>query len=293
MIERKFVAERLKEFQIQEFVTSSLNNVGHSHTKVQRTPLGEKIIIFASRPGLVVGRKGENIKKLTTAMKKKFKLENPQIEISEVEKMYLDAQIVAEVIASTLERFGPQKFKGVGHKMMSDIMNSGALGVEIIISGKIPGARAKRWRFYQGYLKKCGDVALGVSTAYTCAHLKSGSIGIMVKIMPPDLELPDKISFIEDKPVEEGEEKATKEEEGKKEEKIEEKKAPKKKRKPRKKAVKKEKKDDAKEESKAEPAEEKPAAAKEEPKLESKIPNSRNEVSRKAEDKSEEAKEEK
>ncbi|MBI4147792.1 KH domain-containing protein, partial [Candidatus Woesearchaeota archaeon] len=65
MIERKFVAENLKEYQIQEFISASLKNVGHSHTKLQRTPLGEKIIIFASRPGLVVGRKGENIKKLT------------------------------------------------------------------------------------------------------------------------------------------------------------------------------------------------------------------------------------
>ena len=137
MIERKFVAEQLKEFQIQEFVTNSLKNVGHSHTKLQRTPLGEKIIIFASRPGLVVGRKGENIKKLTSTLKKKFKLENPQIEISEVEAMFLDAQIVAEIIASTLERFGPQKFKGVGHKMMSDVMNAGALGVEIIISAQL------------------------------------------------------------------------------------------------------------------------------------------------------------
>lgn len=195
MIERKFVAEQLKEFQIQEFVTNTLNNVGHSHTKVQRTPLGEKIVIYASRPGLVVGRKGENIKKLTATLKKKFKLENPQIEISEVEKMFLDAQIVAEVIASTLERFGPQRFKGVGHKMMSDIMNAGALGVEILISGKIPGSRAKTWRFYQGYLKKCGDIALGVSSACTSAKLKSGNVGIKVKIMPPDLILPDKIDL--------------------------------------------------------------------------------------------------
>ena len=244
MIERKFVAERLKEFQIQEFVTTSLRNVGHSHTKVQRTPLGEKIIIFASRPGLVVGRKGENIKKLTITLKKKFKLENPQIEISEVEAMFLDAQIVSEIIASTLERFGPQKFKGVGHKMMSDIMGAGALGVEIIISGKIPGARAKRWRFYQGYLKKCGDVALGVKSAYSCAQLKSGSIGIQVKIMPPDLELPDKVTFIEEKEAEEepkegkAEEKEKPEEKAEKKKEEKEKKPAKKKRKPRKKSVK-------------------------------------------------------
>lgn len=221
MIERKFVAEKLKEYQIQEFISNSLKNVGHSHTKVQRTPLGEKIIVYASRPGLVVGRKGENIKKLTTTLKKKFGLEDPQIEISEVESIFLDAQIVAEIIASTLERFGPQRFKGVGHKMMSDVMNSGALGVEILITGKIPGARAKRWRFYQGYLKKCGDVALGVKTAHTYAQLKSGTVGIQVKIMPPDLVLPDKIKLEKEEPEEEKEESEKKKpaEESKEEEK--------------------------------------------------------------------------
>jgi small subunit ribosomal protein S3 len=195
MIERKFVEEKMKEFQIQEFIASTLSNAGHSHTKLVRTPLGEKIVIFASRPGIVVGKKGENIKKLTITLKKKFKLENPQIEISEIENPNLDAQIVAERIASTLERFGIQKFKGVGHKTMSDVINSGALGIEIKISGKVPSSRAKSWRFYQGYLKKSGDISLEVRKAYTSAKLKSGIVGIQVSIMPPDIDLPDRITI--------------------------------------------------------------------------------------------------
>ena len=199
MIERKFIAENLKEFHIQEHVTKVLRGVGQSHTKLQKTPLGEKITIFASKPGLVVGRSGENIRKLTKDLKKKFKLENPQIEINEVEKIYLDANIVAESISSSLERFGSSKFKGVGHKTMENVMNAGALGVEILISGKIPGSRAKNWRFYQGYLKKCGDVAItGILTSYKTANLKTGVIGIQVRIMPPDIEMVDKIEFIKD-----------------------------------------------------------------------------------------------
>ena len=67
MIERQFVNQNLKEFQIQEYISQTLGKVGHSHTKLQKTPLGEKIIVYASRPGLVVGRKGTNIKKLTTS----------------------------------------------------------------------------------------------------------------------------------------------------------------------------------------------------------------------------------
>lgn len=199
MIERKFIAQKKKEFQIQEFIAQNLKRVGHSHTRLQRTPLGEKIIIHASRPGLIVGRKGQNIKKLTKTLKKKFDLENPQIEISEIEDVNLDAQIVAERIANTLERFGTTKFKGVGHKVMTDVIDSGALGIEILISGKIPSARAKSWRFYSGYLKKCGDIALGVRRAYTSAQLKTGIVGIKVSIMPSDLKLPDDIKLLKEK----------------------------------------------------------------------------------------------
>ncbi len=201
MIERKFVAQKMKEFQIEEYISESLENVGHSHTKMVKTPLGEKIIIFSSRPGLIVGRKGQNIKQLTRNLKKRFDLENPQIEISEVENPSLDAHIVAEKIVDALEKFGSEKFKAIGHKIMAEVMRSGGLGIEIIISGKVPSARAKSWRFYSGYLKKCGDVALGVRKANLQAQLKTGIIGVKVSIMPPDIVLPDDIKLVEDKIV--------------------------------------------------------------------------------------------
>ncbi len=203
MIERKFVNQNIKEFEIKEYIKNNLSRVGLSDVKLQRTPLGEKIIIKTSRPGLVVGRSGSNITKLTKDLKKVFKLENPQIEIEEVLSIGLDANIISEMIANSLERFGLARFKGIGHKALADIMHAGALGVEILISGKVPSSRAKTWRFYQGYLKKCGDIAVSqVSIAYTFAKLKSGIVGIKVSIMTPDIELPDKMSIIkESEPV--------------------------------------------------------------------------------------------
>jgi len=197
VIERKFVAQKIREFEINEYLSQSLDNVGLSHTKMVKTPLGEKIIVYTSRPGLIVGRKGQNIKLLTKNLKKRFSSWNPQIEISEIENPNLVAKIVAERIVDSLERFGLQKFKAIGHKVMSDVMNSGALGIEIIISGKVPSDRAKSWRFYQGYLKKCGELAIvGVRKANLQAQLKTGIIGVKVSIMPPDLKLPDDISII-------------------------------------------------------------------------------------------------
>jgi small subunit ribosomal protein S3 len=198
MIEREFVEQKMKEYRIQEYISDNLKNVGHSHTKLQRTPLGEKIIVFTSRPGLIVGRKGQNINKLTASLKKKFGLENPQIEISEVEDINLDAQIVAERIASSLERFGSRRFKAVMHKVMEDTMNAGALGIEIVIAGKVPSARAKSWRVFNGYLKKCGDIAkTGVRRAQAQAKLKSGVIGIKVSITPADIKLPDDVKVMD------------------------------------------------------------------------------------------------
>ena len=199
MIERKFVAERIKEFQVQSFVRDSLKNAGVSHTKMQRTPLGEKIVITAARPGLVVGRGGENIRQMTKVLKRRFNLENPQIEINEVQNINLDAKIMAEKITSSLERFGSSKFKGIAHKVMTDVMNAGAAGIELRISGKIPSARAKCWRFFTGHLKKCGDIALtGVDTAFSTAKLKSGIIGVRVKIMRRDTRLPDDVRLLDE-----------------------------------------------------------------------------------------------
>lgn len=194
MIERKFIKETIKEFEVQEFIKKTFEKVGLSDVKLQRTPLGEKIVIYTSRPGLVVGKKGENIKKITPILKKKFEFENPQIEIAEVQNPMLDAKVVAEQIASGLERYGIKKFKAIGHKTIQDVLKAGALGIEIIMSGKVPSQRAKSWRFYSGYLKKCGDIADSkVSKSINTAQLKSGIIGIQVRIMPADTGLLDKI----------------------------------------------------------------------------------------------------
>ena len=194
MIERQIIKSNMKELKIQEYVTGVLKNLGQSHIKLQRTPLGEKIVIFASRPGLIVGRKGQNIKKLTQDLKDNFSLENPQIEIEEVTDFALDANIIAEMIVNSLERYGTQRFKGVGHRAIEDVMRAGALGVEILISGRIPSTRARTWRFYQGYLKKCGDVAVtGVNKSIQSATLKSGAVGVKVSILPPTTKLPDKV----------------------------------------------------------------------------------------------------
>lgn len=195
MIERKFIAQKIKELQVKDYLASQMSRMGYSHIEIKRTPLGEKIIIYTARPGLVVGKRGENIKKLTEVLKKQFGMENPQIEISEIDNMYLDVSSVADSIVYTFEKFGTKRFKFIGYDTLQKIMHAGALGAEIVISGRgVPGSRAKSWRFLAGYLKKSGDISANyVICKKTVAKLKTGAVGIKVKIMPPDIRLPDKI----------------------------------------------------------------------------------------------------
>ncbi|MDD5651685.1 MAG: KH domain-containing protein, partial [Candidatus Nanoarchaeia archaeon] len=134
MIERTIIAQKMKEKQIEEYIFSYLNKASYSHTELQRTPLGEKIIIYTSRPGMVVGRRGSNIQDLTLLLKKKFNMENPQIEVAEIGNPSLNANSVAKRIVSSFEKFGPKRFKSIGYKVLEDIINAGALGAEIVIS---------------------------------------------------------------------------------------------------------------------------------------------------------------
>jgi ribosomal protein S3 len=151
-------------------------------------------------------------------LKQVFKLENPQIEIEEIIRIGLDPSIIAEMIANSLEKFGIARFKGIGHKAMADVMNAGALGVEILIGGKVPSTRAKTWRFYQGYLKKCGDIAVSqIKIAYASAQLKSGTLGIKVSIMTPDTVLPDRMHILGDEKGDVGRLEEVKDEKAKKE----------------------------------------------------------------------------
>ncbi|MDD5253595.1 MAG: 30S ribosomal protein S3 [Candidatus Nanoarchaeia archaeon] len=203
MIERKFIARKVKVQEVENFVIQQLANSGNNRVEIKRTPLGEKIIIYTSRPGLIVGRKGENVKKLTQILKTKYQMENPQIEIGEIKIPYLDPNTVLDDMVSSLEKFGPKRFKFLGYETLKRIIGAGAIGAEIVIGGVgIPGARAKSWRFFSGYLKKSGDVSDSqVLKAQGRANLKRGCIGIKLSILPPDLKLPDKIKMIDLKEI--------------------------------------------------------------------------------------------
>ena len=198
MDERKTVKFKKDEFAIKEYIKKSVGKGKLSKVKIEYTPVGEKIIISTHKPGLLIGKGGEKIAELTNNLKKQFKLENPHIEIDEITQPEFDAQIISDELALSLERFGPLKFKIAAYKALEKIMRAGALGAEIRLSGKLPGARARTWRFAQGYLKKTGDSAKVVDRAQSRAETKPGTVGIKTAILSPYAKLTDKINIDEE-----------------------------------------------------------------------------------------------
>lgn len=152
MIEKEFIAESLKRAEIDEFLEKELERAGYGGMDIQLTPLGTMITIYAERPGLVIGRGGRTVRRLTNILRKRFGLDNPQIEVKEVEVPELNPKIMAHRIASMLER--GMHFRRVAYGTLRRIMAAGAQGAEITISGKIRGARATSVKFTEGHIKK-------------------------------------------------------------------------------------------------------------------------------------------
>jgi small subunit ribosomal protein S3 len=279
-VERVFIKKGLKWAELEEFLERELERAGYGGMELRRTPTGTRVTLYVERPGLVIGRKGRSIQQLTDELGQKFGIDKPQIEVLEIDVPELSAPIVAKRVAFSLSR--GRYFRRVGYGTLRRIMQAGARGAEIVVSGKLRGEHARFERFYDGYLKKAGEPALKlVSTGYAIAKLKAGVLGVKVRIMPPDVKLPDEIGFVkkekaeeiageaevaEEKPLEE----KPKEKKGKPEKKPEEKKPQKKEEKPEEKPGKpKEEKGPEekleKEKPEGKPAEERPPKKKEKP----------------------------
>lgn len=198
MEEKKTIQFKKEEFSAREYLKKTIGKGKVSRVRIEYTPVGEKVIISTHKPGLIIGRGGEKINELTKTLKDNFDLQNPHVEIDEIKKPEFDAQLIADEIALGMERFGPMKFKVLAYKSLERIMKAGALGAEIRLSGKLPSARARSWRFSQGYLKKTGESADVVDRAQARAETRPGTVGIKVAILPPDVRLKDKISLNEE-----------------------------------------------------------------------------------------------
>ena len=193
---KHFVTEAVKKTEIDEFLRNEFEKAGYGGVDIAKTPLGTHIVVYAMRPGLIIGHGGETIKELATTLEQKFQLPNPQISVAEMEIPELNAYVIGSRVTSALKR--GIHFRRAGFWALQQAMEAGAMGVEIIISGKLRTERARYEKFRAGYLPKSGEPPLKyLRKAELHVQLKPGIFGIKVRIMPPDAIFPDRVQIIE------------------------------------------------------------------------------------------------
>ncbi len=191
-VERTFIEDALIKVNISKYLNNALSSAGFSRIEIQKTPVLTRITVYVLNPGRVIGRGGKNVDMLTETIKGRFAVENPQISVMEVENKMLEPLLVAKDLAQRLERgINPRRLL---YQTLRSIIESGALGAEIRLSGKLAakGARARSMIKSVGYMPKAGDVTNLVREAITAAHPKYGAIGIRVRIVPPGTLFPDR-----------------------------------------------------------------------------------------------------
>jgi len=187
---KNVIKNNFRNMELNEFLRSSLSEAGYGGAEVQKTPIGTKITLFVIRPGLVIGRKGSGIRELTTRLEQQFKLENAQVSVTEVTKPELNPNIMANRIAQLIER--GTAFRRASLWTINTIMNAGAMGVEITISGKLRGERAHFEKHSAGTIPKSGRIADEVVRSSTNSILtKMGLVGIKLKISLKEESHPD------------------------------------------------------------------------------------------------------
>jgi len=188
MIEKIFVKAGIAVSDMEKFLRKKVEKAGYSHSEIERTPLGTRIIIYVHKPGLIIGKSGRKIDELTEEIKEKFKIENPMIDVKEVGQPMLDANIVAYRIAKAIEK--GINYKKVCNYYLEQVRNAGAIGVSIVVSGKLAGKERSRFqKFRSGFVAYSGDYAERlVEKGYSQAMIKPGVVGVEVRIMKQPIE---------------------------------------------------------------------------------------------------------
>ncbi|HZW56351.1 MAG TPA: 30S ribosomal protein S3 [Nitrososphaerales archaeon] len=194
---KKVMNKFSRNAEIDEFLGKTLNDAGYGGVDITTSPVGTRITLYVQRPGLVIGRRGMGIRDLTEKLETKFSLPNPQISVVEEEVPELNPRIMCSRIAQTVVR--GTAFRRAAIWAMNSMMNAGALGVEIVISGKLRSERAHFEKYVAGVVPKSGETAdRVVRRATTDVLLKMGLYGVKVSIaiknaVPPEVEVREEV----------------------------------------------------------------------------------------------------
>jgi small subunit ribosomal protein S3 len=196
---RHFVDRNVERQLVREYLLKETERAGfgglHFERAFDNTSICTKITLQAERVGMVIGRRGKIINELQRRIRTDFNLENPKLQVEEIENPALNAQVMASKLASALER--GWYFRRAGHSSVLNVIEAGAKGCLIIIAGKLTGSRHRTEKFLKGHIKFCGETALThMDVGQSTAVVKLGTIGCTVAIMKPGTKLPHEVDII-------------------------------------------------------------------------------------------------
>ena len=175
---------------LNDFLREEIKESGFHRVEISKTPSGTKITLFVTRPGIVIGRKGTGIKALTEKVESDFGFKNPQISVEEIPKAELSPNVMCNRLAAHIER--GTAFRRATMWTINQIMEAGAMGVQITISGKLRGDRSAFEKHTQGILPRAGNYAKDiVSEDVTHTKTAMGLIGIKIRIASKEKVVPE------------------------------------------------------------------------------------------------------
>jgi len=175
---------------LNDFLREEIKEAGFHKVEVSKTPSGTKITLYVTRPGIVIGRKGSGIKQLTEKVESDFGFKDPQISVEEIPKAELSPNVMCNRLAAHIER--GTAFRRATMWTINQIMEAGAMGVQITISGKLRGDRSAFEKHTQGILPRAGNYAKNiVSEDVTHTKTPMGLIGIKIRIAKKEKLVPE------------------------------------------------------------------------------------------------------
>jgi len=178
---KNVISDNYNMMLLNDFLREEIKEAGFHKVDISKTPSGTKIILHVTRPGIVIGRKGAGIKQLTEKIESDFGFKNPQISVEEIPKAELSPSVMCNRLAAHIER--GTAFRRATMWTLNQIMEAGAMGVQITISGKLRGDRSAFEKHTRGILPRAGNYAKDiVSEDITHTKTQMGLIGIKIRI---------------------------------------------------------------------------------------------------------------
>ena len=176
---RQFSQNLVSDIKVRELLKKKLAQAGVSRIHISREQKNATVTIFTARPGVVIGKKGEDIENLRRDVSKLMGVD-ARINVNEVRKPELDAQLVAESIAQQLER--RIMFRRAMKRSVQNAMRLGALGIKVNVGGRLNGAEIARSEWYREGRVPLHTLRADVDYGLAEAHTTYGVIGIKVWI---------------------------------------------------------------------------------------------------------------